>query len=333
MTLLSDNVVVPERQASDGTCAHTNCLFEQPWWLEAVAPGRWREVVVKKGGEIFARMPYVPRRKLGLTLSTNPPLTPTLGPWLRGTEGKYGTQLAMQHELIGELIEQLPGCDLFSQNLSSDLTNILPFHWRGYDHSVRYTYRLNSLHDLDQIEHGFSEACRRSIRKAKRQLTVQDTLTIDEFYRVVEKTWLRQGMTPNVGYELLDQLDEACRRRRQGKIFHAEDASGNVHAAVYIVWDDRSAYYLLGGSDPQFRSSGAHSLVMWNAIQFASEETRVFDFEGSMNQHIERFFRSFGPRQTAFINVRKISRRLEALTALKQLAEACLGGRRIRWFF
>ena len=333
MTLVTDNTIAAESKPVEGTCQHTNCLFEQPWWLDAVAPGKWREIVVERGGQVFARMTYCSRKKLALQLSTNPPLTPTLGPWLRATEGKYATRLAMQHELIGELIEQLPNFDWFSQNLSSDLTNVLPFHWRGYDHSVRYTYRLPNLHQLDQVERGFSEACRRSIRKADRQLTVESSLPIDEFYRVVEKTWSRQGLTPNVGYDLLAGLDNACRRRGQSKIFHAEDASGNVHAAVYIVWDERSAYYLLGGADPQFRSSGAHSLVMWNAIQFAAQVTQAFDFEGSMNPTIERFFRSFGPRQTAFINVSKISRRLRALTALKQLAESCLGGRRIRWFF
>ena len=333
MTLVSDNVAARESESCEGTCAHTNCLFEQPWWLDAVAPSQWREIMVEKGGEVFARMTYFSRKKFGLTLSTNPPLTPTLGPWLRPTEGKYATRLAMQHELLGELIEQLPNFDLFSQNLSGAVSNVLPFHWRGYDHFTRYTYQLADLRDLEQIEHGFSEACRRTIRKAQKQLTVQDNLSIQDFYRIVEKTWLRQGRKPNVGRDLLIRLDEVCRRRGQGRIFHAEDVGGNIHAAVYIVWDERSAYYLLGGADPEFRSSGAHSLLMWCAIQFAAEVTRVFDFEGSMNQQIERFFRSFGPRQATFIGVRRISRRLAALTAVKELGEACAGGRRLRWFF
>ena len=29
-----------------------NSIFEQPWWLEAVAPGRWREAIVEKDGII-----------------------------------------------------------------------------------------------------------------------------------------------------------------------------------------------------------------------------------------------------------------------------------------
>ena len=315
------------------TLEHTTCLFEQPWWLDAVAPGQWREVTIEKGGEVYARMVYGWRKRFGLTLCSNPPLAPTLGPWLRPTEGKYSTRLAMQHELLENLIQRLPSCDLFSQNLSSTVTNILPFHWRDYDHSLRYTYRLSDLSDPERLWHGFSESCRRAIRKATRMVTVKEDLSMPDFYKVFEKTWSRQGRQPNLRLELLERLDQAFRTRGSGKILHAEDPQGNVHAAICLVWDERSAFYLAGGADPEFRGSGAHSLLMWSAIQLASEVSRAFDFEGSMSQQIERFFRSFGAQQTVFVNVRKISRRLAALTAGKDFAQSCLGGKRLRWFF
>jgi hypothetical protein len=62
----------------------------------------------------------------------------------------------------------------------------------------------------------------------------------------------------------------------------------------------------MGGIDPAF-SSGAFSLLMWHAIQFASQVTTRFDFEGSMIESIERFFRSFGARQVPYLHVQKIN--------------------------
>ena len=62
----------------------------------------------------------------------------------------------------------------------------------------------------------------------------------------------------------------------------------------------QSAYDLMGGSDPSLRTSGAMSLLMWEAIKFAGQVTRRFDFEGSMLQPVERFFRAFGGRQVRF---------------------------------
>ena len=50
------------------------------------------------------------------------------------------------------------------------------------------------------------------------------------------------------------------------------------HAGVYIVWDSNSAYYIMGGGDPELRSSGATTLCMWEAIKFSASVTACFDF-------------------------------------------------------
>ena len=96
----------------------TNSIFQQPWWLEVVAPGQWGEVVVKRGEEVAARMPYVIKKKYGLTALTMPPLTQTLGPWLRPSKAKYARRISEQKQLMNELIEQLPEVDYFCQNFS-----------------------------------------------------------------------------------------------------------------------------------------------------------------------------------------------------------------------
>lgn len=36
-----------------------NTLFEQPWWLNAVAPGAWGAVEVSRDGGVLARLPTV----------------------------------------------------------------------------------------------------------------------------------------------------------------------------------------------------------------------------------------------------------------------------------
>ena len=62
---------------------------------------------------------------------------------------------------------------------------------------------------------------------------------------------------------------------------------------------------MLGGTDIRFRSSGAQSLVLWKAIQHASTVSSVFDFEGSMVEGIENFFRQFGGNRVINYNIVK----------------------------
>ena len=46
---------------------------------------------------------------------------------------------------------------------------------------------------------------------------------------------------------------------------------------------------------------------MWHGIELASKLGLCFDFEGSMHEPIERFFRSFGGRQIPYFVISKTS--------------------------
>ena len=52
-------------QGSD-SIPSVNSIFEQPWWLDVVAPGRWSAAEVRRDDKVVARLPYVQRRRLGL---------------------------------------------------------------------------------------------------------------------------------------------------------------------------------------------------------------------------------------------------------------------------
>ena len=308
-----------------GVIAEVTSIFQQPWWLDAVAPGAWSAVEIRRGGELKARLPYVVDRRMGLTLLRQPLLTPFLGPWIRPSEGKYATQLAHQKELYTELIEQLPAHDYFSQHFHYSVENWLPFYWKGFQQTTRYTYVIDNLTDLDYIWLEFQENIRREIRKASKRLRVHSEYGIDKFLEVNELTFSRQGLPLPYSRAFVRRLDDACSARSARKIFFAEDDGGRVHAAAYIVWDERSAYYLMGGGDPELRTSGATSLVLWEAIKFSHQVSRRFDFEGSMIEPVERFFRAFGARQVPYFSVSRCSRRMRVLMSARDMMKALVG--------
>lgn len=251
-----------------------------------------------------------------------PTLTQTLGPWIDASTAKYSKQLAQQKDLFTELIQQLPPHDYFSQNFHYSISNWLPFYWQGCKIEARCTYVLEDLTDLDLIWAGFQENIRREIRKAEKQVSVRSDLGIDRFLDLNDLTFQRQGEAAPYTRELVYRLDRACSEHEARKMFFAEDEQGRIHAAIYIIWDENSAYYLMGGGDPELRNSGATSLLMWEAIKFASTITHKFDFEGSSIEPIERFFRAFGGKQMSFYNVSKIdTKRMKLLMLGRDLTK------------
>ena len=117
-------------------------LFSQSWYDALSVDNNWDVALVEKGGQVFASMPYVVRKRFGRTILGHPPLTQALGPWIREIDGKQTSRLARQKELIQQLIAALPHYDHFSANWHFSQTNWLPFYWAGFTQTTRYTYRL-----------------------------------------------------------------------------------------------------------------------------------------------------------------------------------------------
>lgn len=280
-------------------------LFSKDWWLEAVAPGAWEVVTVEQDGHVVARMPYVMSRAWGIRRICMPPLTMNLGPWLRPFPGKYANALSEQKDLMTELIEKLPPFDRFTQQFHHSITNWLPFYWQDFQQTTRYTYRLDGVPDMEHAWAELRSNIRTDIKKADRQLVIRHDLGIDRLVELNRRVFARQDIQAPYSEALLHRVDEAASERACRKRFFAEDGQGNVHACLYLVWDETSAYYLLGGGDPDWRNSGATSFVVWEAIKYTLEQSLCFDFEGSMVPGLERFFRSFGTRQVPYFRVTK----------------------------
>jgi hypothetical protein len=309
--------MTPEPRPAAVPTGSANAIFQQPWWLDAVAPGRWGEATIERDGRSVARLPYVVRGRGRFRMLTMPPLTQTLGPWVERSTARAARALSDEMELLVALEAGLPRAEAFVQHFSPTMLNALPFYWAGYRLELRYTYRLEGLRDQEALWDGLRGNVRREIRKARRQVEIRDDLGLDRFYAIWSKTFARQGLQPSVSTAQLERLDAACRDRDARAMLFALDAANRVHAVMYIVWDRNAAFHLLGGADPEVRTSGASSLLMWEAIMRASAITDVFDFEGSMLKPVERFFRAFGSRQTPYLRVSRTSRRARAALAVR----------------
>lgn len=283
-------------------------IFSTSWWLDAVAPGQWDEVTVVKGGQLFARLPYVLQRRRGFTHLSMPPLTQTLGPWLRPYTGKYVNRLSEEKELMTALIDQLPPFDSFRQNFHYSVTNWLPFYWKGFQQTTRYTYVIEDLDDLDRIWENIDRKTRNAISKAKKMgVVVEESDDIETFLDLNEMTFFHQGMALPYSRDFVRKLNDACVKHEARKLFLAYGQDGIPHSGLFCVYDDNATYYLMQGGNPDLRSSGANSLATWESIKFASSISKVFDFEGSMIEPIEHFFRSFGAEQKTYFQVSKVN--------------------------
>jgi hypothetical protein len=272
----------------------TYCLFQEGWWLDAVAPGAWADVIVEQDGRIIGKMPYVMVRRGGRRYLMQPPLTKFLGPWIAPYTGKQANLLSYQKQIVEALLTNLPKFDEARFELHYEIDNWQPFYWKGFSQTSYYSYVIDDLTDLDAVFSEFRSEKRKDISKAIKQLVVFDDFSPIDLFKHHKASLAKQGKSISYNSAMLERIYVAAVANDGGRILCARDMAGKVHAAIFIVWDSRSAFFLISSIDPELRSSGATTLLIWEAIKYCATRTKRFDFEGSMIEPVANSFRAFG---------------------------------------
>jgi lipid II:glycine glycyltransferase (peptidoglycan interpeptide bridge formation enzyme) len=297
-------------------------IFMQDWWLDAVCiAGQWDVCLEEQEGKVVAAWPYYLTRTWGLPQINMPLQTKFSGPWLKYPKGlKYHSQLAWEKEIIQKLISQLPKVVRFRENFHYGITNWLPWHWKGFKQTTGYSYRLDQLSNLEEVKAGFNENVKRNLNKAKNQVQVVPSENIEEFIQISSLTASKRNIANNYPKQLIHNIEDQSAKRNRRLVLKAVDVENNIHAMIYLVWDNTSVYYLMSGTDERFQKSGAFALLIWEGIQHAAKLGLAFDFEGSMIEGVEQFFRSFNAKQYPYFYVTKTDSKLIQILEIFDLA-------------
>jgi lipid II:glycine glycyltransferase (peptidoglycan interpeptide bridge formation enzyme) len=276
------------------------------WYNTLFSENEWGVVMEENNNEVIGFIPYYIVNKLKFNLIVSPPLTPYQGIWLNYPQNqKYTNKLSFEKEVTTSLIAKLPKADGFKQKFHPTFTNWLPFYWKGFNQTTKYTYILEDLSDLDNVFNEFRENIRREIRKAEKSLTIDNIDNADELYLLKTNVYGDKNESYPLSKDFLSRAVNFCIQNNCGEILVARDDDGKIHSVLFYVWDNDAAYYLHGVTNPLFKTSGSMSLLLWEAIKRSKDKTKSFNFEGSMIEPIERYFRAFGGKQTPYFEISK----------------------------
>jgi hypothetical protein len=269
-------------------------IFHEDWWLDALAPGRWREVRCERGGRTAGSLRFVERREGNARICEMPQITRFLGPVIAPQTGKSETRIRANHSIIADLLRQIAGHDHVEMTLDAGFADLAPFLTAGYDVKVHPTFLLDcKTQTIDVLWVGLRDKAKNIIRRARERLTVCEIDDVNRFASFYEANL--DGAESYFDLSVLPSAFAAARARRQCKIVTAVDPGGTVHAKVFFIWDDRYVHYFLSTRDRQVAHPGAVSLLLWTGIELAHSLGLWFDFDGGIDNDARyRFVVAFG---------------------------------------
>ncbi len=269
-------------------------LYHQPYYLDAVTNGNWDVVRFPEEGQAKAFLPYVTRKERDGNAIVMPPYTAFLGPVFL-----EDLSTSKQYAAIEGLLDNLPDCPFIEQRWNPSIENWLPAYWKNFEQQTRYTYIIDCPGDEEQIWKEISSKKRNAIRKAEKNLTIEEAPKDV----LLEKTsWMAfLNHDKNALSNIIDTLGE----RGQMKILGTKNDQGEWSNLALFVWDKSRMYYLVGLRDNSKKDDEGMNLLLWTAMKDAPEGIEIFDFEGSMIKGIETFFRLLGGKPQAYFQISK----------------------------
>lgn len=279
-------------------------------YASCVAPN-WEAIIVKKDNTWQAVMPFIYTVKWRFRASLLPPFVQYWGisfaPFY--TQHTY-KQYSEKKKCLQIILDQLSQYHLYVHQFSPQFDYPLPFHWSGYQIKKRYTYYLSLDYSEDELKRNMSSKLKNIFKKAEKSHI--EIVEIRELKSFIELFHLQRAAGNDISegrlevYNQLEKLASWLIHSGKGHVAVAKDQHGMVLAGGLFARFKQKTLYLAGTYHPDKGQTGASSWLLWKSILKAKQlGDHIFDFEGSMIENIEAFFRRFGAFPIGFLEISK----------------------------
>ncbi|MEZ4884170.1 MAG: hypothetical protein R3E32_05460 [Chitinophagales bacterium] len=281
------------------------CIYFYTWYLDIVCPN-WSAIVIGNENNWNALIPLPVSQKMGISYALQPLFAQYLGVLFRPQTGKMVTQWSNKKSWCEAIIRCLPSSlKLFNFTFSPQFDYPIPFYWKDYQITNKYTYWLSLKPSLPTLQQNFRTSVRKAILKCEKA-GIRHHITSD-IHHIIQFAKKQKQFLADIHYEKLPVLWEVLQEKGKGLAIEMRDTQGKLHTGGLFLKDKNRWINLFGcNANPDSKAIGAGAAMLAQAILMAKEAgMEYFDFEGSMLEGVERFYRNFGGNPIPYIQVSK----------------------------
>ena len=276
-------------------------IYGKTWYQDAVQ-SRFRILTVQEQGIILGGLVMA---KNARGWYSNPALCKYLGVYYADFTGQHYQAETKRRRVARRLASELRQYKTFNYLFHPDFGSYLPFYQARFSATVFYSYWLDVQgQSMESIRAGWSGKLRSDIKFAERAgYRIQVDPPFGLFYDLHNKTFFRQGKKSPFGRPWLAHFCEQLRQRDAWHSFVVRDSDDRPMAVVGLIHDQHATSLIINGIDSEKIQRGANEWLIYYCIRFAAERSRWFDFEGSMLEPIDSFYRKFGGQHRPYLKI------------------------------
>jgi hypothetical protein len=295
-------------------------IFHKTCWLKLIDPNI-EIFAATVDGKIKAGVALIKTKKNGVAGYHIPPYTQYFSP-LYGTGDLSKNSLTEEHSLIKAILDKIKDISHIDFKLPGGHQSILPYAWKGFESSVGITHVVKG--DLEGYLKNLNKNKLRELKKLQQlaeagEISIEEEISETELLHLLQQTGERKGFKTRstLVLKLVMQADKSFAKK-----VAIRSKQHGLLAFGFFPYDNKAVYNLVNAServtDPVLKT--VNLLLLYQAIEFALNSGRTFDFEGSMLPGVETFCRLMGGTQLPVYRVQKSSSiKYSLLRAAKQI--------------
>lgn len=286
----------------DNCIAHSfnGLVYGYSWYLDAVCQ-EWHALVEEDYERVW---PLIVKRKYGIDLLYQPFFTQQLGLFSRKI---------LNSELLEKFIKAIPRKFKYAEISLNALNKI---ESEKYHVIPQLNLELDLINPYEKIKNKYSKNLKRNLKKAGTQnLGINRSIKPDEAIRLFrENRGKNLKHLKEADYLRFKRLVYTAIYKGMADVYGVYSAMNEICAAAIFIRSHNRASFVFSGLSEYGKELGAMSYLIDTYIQDHAERHLTFDFEGSNDEGLAHFYKSFGAQEVWYPKL--IINRLNSLQAL-----------------
>lgn len=175
----------------------------------------------------------------------------------------------------------------------------------NFPHQEYITHELSLDNSYENIYKNYSQNLKRNIKKAiKNNIEIRKNVDPQKIIDIFRQN---KGKTVKTlkdnDYSVLYKLINKCIKIDKAEVWGAYTKENELCAGAVFIFSNDRIIFLFSGTSDLARTNGAMSFIIDKCIKENLSKEIVFDFEGSNNINLARFYKSFGSERKKYLHL------------------------------
>lgn len=263
--------------------ARQSRIYAFSWYLDCVTDG-WDALIE---GDYEIVMPLPRKTKYRITYVYTPVWVQQLGLF-----SKDEISIKKENAFIKKVLKKFLWIDY--QLNSSHRGDIVPL-------KLKRNYLLSLSPGIEQIQDNFNKNRKRILKKVDKNLVLDKEGDLEIFI----KNYRNQDKAYSISNDAVDRLVCLCKTRKEN--IHVWNVFQDKNFMAGLIWLEGSSRitYLLPIANKKAKQLHIPTYLINELIKDFQGQNKVLDFEGSMIEGVEKFYKSFGAYTEPYYFIKK----------------------------